>query len=543
MSTTEFIDGRTPIVSAWLNDVDSHVYNQDSDPHPQYTIDTTLAASSGASLVGYLPLGTGATGSTVQTKLRESVSVKDFGAVGDGVADDTAEIQAAIDSAKLTNKRLHIPAGTYLYSALIGLDQSSFEIFGDGSGRTVLKYTGTGDALVLGTTAGFSQGINLSGLTVEGNADVDSIIKAKALARCQWSDINVREAKSASGIGFVFQGCMLNRFESLVCSTDRQAMTNPPYEAFNIEALAPFGNCSNNTFTNLYAEGNGRVASTIEIGVRISGGDQNVFIGGSPESCGTYGLLVAAGSRYNTFIGVGFENLNATGADCSDAGISSKYVNCYSSQKFILQGRSATVDGGYFERVQIDSGAVRSRIKNALVNGWATGSGGLFDSGTGTETLDIYDSDSSAFISDIKPRFLTNLATTATNQTGNGAVATISFGTEIYDDNNNVSGSTFTAPVAGRYQLNTVVSLDALSTSATLVTLKIVTPSRTYMTQKGLNPKAGGLQDSITMSIVSPLGVGDTAYVTIQVDGMAGNTVSIVGSAVNPWTTFSGSKV
>lgn len=356
-------------------------------------------ANLNAALVHYNPAGTGAVATNVQSKLRESVSVKDFGAVGDGVTDDTAALQNAINYVIANNKVLRIPAGTYLYSSLNAITTSNVSILGDGSGDTVLKFTGTGIALDIGTSAAFRQSINLSGFTVEGNANTTNIIRATAIARSQWTDINVREANSSTGVGFVFRAIQLNRFDSLICSQDLQAMTNVPLEAFNIEALAPYGNSSNNTFTNLYAEGAGVYVgvSSINIGVRITGGDNNVFIAGSPESCKTYGLLVGSGCRYNTFIGFGFENLNST-ADVADAGISSRYINCYSSQKFIIQDRSCVVQGGYFERIQIDNTASRARVQDVTINNWATGAGGFVDNGLSSFYSNIYDIDSGAFV-------------------------------------------------------------------------------------------------------------------------------------------------
>lgn len=60
-----------------------------------------------ASNIYYVPEGTGAVATNVQSKLRESVSVKDFGAVLDGIVDDTQAWRNAL----ATGKQIWFPAG------------------------------------------------------------------------------------------------------------------------------------------------------------------------------------------------------------------------------------------------------------------------------------------------------------------------------------------------------------------------------------------------------------------------------------------------
>lgn len=90
------------------------------------TISTLALGETDASLVSYTDVEGSST--TVQTslvkaeeKLKDFISVKDYGAVGDGVTDDTAAIQAAVNAAIGGLGKVYFPAGTYYVSSGITL--------------------------------------------------------------------------------------------------------------------------------------------------------------------------------------------------------------------------------------------------------------------------------------------------------------------------------------------------------------------------------------------------------------------------------------
>jgi hypothetical protein len=83
-----------------------------------------LAAPSGSSLVGYNEGSANAVDRTVQSRLRDFVSVADFGAVGDGVADDAAAVQAAIDSVETLGGNLFFPPGRYLFGSQVTINRT-----------------------------------------------------------------------------------------------------------------------------------------------------------------------------------------------------------------------------------------------------------------------------------------------------------------------------------------------------------------------------------------------------------------------------------
>ena len=99
-------------------EADANFTNLNLDKVEEYE----LASSTGSSMVGYLPEGTGAVTTTVQSKLRETVSVNDFGADPTGSTNSYAAFVAAI-AATPTGGTLKLN-GTYRCSAGLVISKS-----------------------------------------------------------------------------------------------------------------------------------------------------------------------------------------------------------------------------------------------------------------------------------------------------------------------------------------------------------------------------------------------------------------------------------
>ena len=133
-----------------------------------------LAASSGSSLLGFIQAGVGAVARNAQSKMRERVSVEDFGAVGDGVTDSTVGIKACLDYAI----PLGVPVefgGTYLVSGAlqpyISRASGAVEIIcrGDVTINVSAGATAFADLLYFETTSINSCSITGGTLTINAN--------------------------------------------------------------------------------------------------------------------------------------------------------------------------------------------------------------------------------------------------------------------------------------------------------------------------------------------------------------------------------------
>lgn len=133
---------------------------------------------------------------TFQSKVDEHPSVRDFGAVGDGVTDDTAAIQRALNEIypitqyfnSAVRRILYFPAGTYRISLELSVPTYA-TLVGDGIDATYISQTNADATAVMtfadssgqispliGTNGGVVPNyIGLQGMTIQNTTDNDTI--------------------------------------------------------------------------------------------------------------------------------------------------------------------------------------------------------------------------------------------------------------------------------------------------------------------------------------------------------------------------------
>jgi hypothetical protein len=127
----------------------TNINGTDTVPVALYNAEDAYAAD-----IIFLQAGAGAVARTVESKLRDTVSVKDFGAVGNGVADDTAAIQAAIDSFASGNGTVYFPTGSYKVSSTITVSKNRIHLTGAGSWAAQIVFAPTASTTCIKLSAG-----------------------------------------------------------------------------------------------------------------------------------------------------------------------------------------------------------------------------------------------------------------------------------------------------------------------------------------------------------------------------------------------------
>jgi len=83
-----------------------------------------------------LPVGTDY--DVIPTLNTDRINVKDYGATGGGVTNDTTSVSNAVTAAYALAKPLYFPSGTYLIDSLV-IPTNSLTVYGDGEGKSILQ--------------------------------------------------------------------------------------------------------------------------------------------------------------------------------------------------------------------------------------------------------------------------------------------------------------------------------------------------------------------------------------------------------------------
>jgi len=190
-------DPTTPVTATWLNEIDD--------------LKVGLPLPSGAALFGFLQAGTGATARTGQSKLRDSVNIKDFGAVCNGVTDDSAAVQLCVNHCLTFDPPavMEVPGPTKLGSS-INIDRTV-----DGAACNAFFYIegrGTGASFLV--TAGLT--MFSSTLSAGNNPASQMVFFQNITFRASTPSLPAYAVDGNKFLRMMFSGCVFHRIKAAV---------------------------------------------------------------------------------------------------------------------------------------------------------------------------------------------------------------------------------------------------------------------------------------------------------------------------------------
>jgi hypothetical protein len=350
------------------------------------TNETGIINSGNATAISYTASFPGATAQTVQTKLEQYVSVKDFGAVGDDLTDDTAAIQAARDYAATRSyagntTSITWPAGRYKYTASPNWAITGLQM--DFQGEVWLINEGSGVSFLFdgGATGTGVYGIQITGFPrIYGDAGTQHGIYLRSIYRSTFN-VNVR------GAGPTYSGLygewLVSNTINFIMNFNEGGLYSTPAYGVTLTARTSDGLQSGwNNFWNPECSG-------LPVGFYADGAFGTKIFGGAIQN-NTKGAVLTTSAESTVFYGTDFE-ANATN-DIEDTGNNSQYIGCdfEKGPRFMNGARGGKIIGGAMQNIYINSGAINTLLSGCSYD-WALvpGTGTITDSGTRTRYRDV----------------------------------------------------------------------------------------------------------------------------------------------------------
>jgi hypothetical protein len=289
---------------------------------------TSNIGSTSADLVTYTPSGTGAVARSAASKFGDTVSVKDFGAVGDGTTDDTVAINAALAA----HASVYLPVGTYRTTAPITLNANNI-LFGAGI-TSVIKNT-TASSVIRSVTPTGARIYHVGGgnFKIEGNTSgivAGSVgLDMQNVTYASWTDvwINYVETGIRHGNGYAsfYNDYFTCTITSCTTGVDNSTLGNENrFTALRIDAVTGTKDQDNTSNTYLAC-----AVEQFSTGHQITGSTaQSIrFIGSRLESTvgGAVGISINAAAQQTQIISPFFSSLATNISDAGSSGATVLY--------------------------------------------------------------------------------------------------------------------------------------------------------------------------------------------------------------------------